>query len=427
MGTSVTWYKRHWDAFAASYDAPAAAVQSSPKAILLGVGSLVVGLLAIGYLPAVASVAQLRMAWLPAATAVAGACCSYAAWRHKATGRIGTACMLLDTSLYSSSLSLAAVLSEGPFAVGFAIALALFLLAFPARVYSLTWPIALAMSGPPLLVSLALGRDPLVGVVVWAACTVALTTSYRNGQQRSLRAQNESLRNALGAADEVAERVMETALAASLVDIGHFLHELRNLRAAQQANLQFVREEGSLNQDALEALDEAIAAQTQENELIADAIERLRRKAQPARESFVLHDVVSEFVRSRGDSFVVVDLQAPPFLIRGDKEHVRAVLTNLVRNADKAGASKVSVKILPNADSKSVQVVVHDDGPGLPEEQLQEMFRPFAGPADRTGLGLYLASRYVSLLGGRIAASNHAEGGAAFRVDLPGRFVNAPP
>jgi len=420
----VAWWKRHWYKFAASYDAPAAAVQSNPTAILLGVGSLVAGLLAIGYVPELAAISQLRMAWLPAAFATAGASCSYLAWRRKATGPVGTACMLLDTTLYTTSLSLAAVLCASPFSVGFAIALALFLLAFPSRMYALTWPIAVAMCGPPLL-TLIMGREALVGVVVWAACSVALTSAYRNGQQRALKAQNESLRNALGAADEVVERGMQTALAASLLDIGHFLHELRNLRASQQANLQFVHEEGGLQGDALEALEEIISAQADQNQLISDAVERLRRKAQPAREPFVLNDVLTEFVSNRTDSFPVdLDMQGPRFLIEGDTEHVRAVMTNLVRNARKAGAARVQVQLRPNADAKSVRLVVRDDGPGLQDKQIEELFKPFAGHADRTGLGLYLASRYISLLGGRIEVSNHPEGGAMFRLDLPGRSLN---
>lgn len=418
---TVGWWRKQWAKFAASYDAPAAAVQSNPTAILIGVGSLVAGYLAIGYVPALAELSELRMPWLPAGFAVAGAVCSYNAWRQRATGTLGTACMLVDTALYTSSLSLAAVLSAGSFSLGFAIALALFLLAFPARVYSLTLPIAVAMSGPPVVITLAMGQDALTGVVVWAACSVALTLTYRTGQQRALREQNERLRSALGAADQVAEQSMETALAASLLDIGHFLHELRNLRAVQQTNLQFVREEGGLEGEALEALEDAVTAQAAENELIAGAIERLRRKANPARESFALHDVLSEFVRSHPGSFRIdLDVDGPPFFLRGDREHVRAVLSNLVRNAERAGATHVWIGLSPTANSKSALLVVEDNGPGLHEAQMKDLFKPFAGNAGGMGLGLYLTSRYVSLLGGSIEASNRAEGGAAFRVVLPG-------
>ncbi len=421
-----SWFQAHWSKFAASYDAPAAAVQSSPKAIVLGVGSLTLAILASGYVPALASISHLRAAYLPALLACGGAVCTYNAWRHQATGRIGTACMWMDTFLYTSALSLTVVLSEGPFAVGFAIALALFILGFPARVYALNWPIAVAMCGPPVVLTVALERDTLIGVIVWAACTLALTTSQRTGQRRALVTQNAELRSALGAADRLADQSMEAALTAALVDIGHFLHELRNVRAAQQANLQYVLEEGGLQGETRKAIEEAIASQTQENQLVAAAIDRLRRKGRPSQSDFVLHDVLREFAKAQaGPVRVTLALQAPRFLVRGNPEHVSAILQNLTRNSAKAGSTQVDILVKANSDSKSVILLVQDNGPGLRDDQLAGLFRPFpeGGRSDGTGLGLYLTRRYVDLLGGHIDASNREGGGAVFRMLLPGRLA----
>jgi signal transduction histidine kinase len=422
-----SWLQTQWNNFATSYDAPAAAVQSSPSVILLSIGSLVIGFLTIGYAPGLAALSEFRSPWLPSAFAVAGAICSYSAWKHQATGRVGTACMFLDTLLYTTALSLAAVLTVSPFSVGFAIALALFLIGFPARVYALTAALAVAICTPPLVLTILLEREPLVVFVMWAGCTVALALSRRTGQQRALREQNERLRSALGAADRVAEQSMEAALAASLLDIGHFLHELRNLRAVQQTNLQFVKEEGGVHGEALEALEDAIAAQALENELISKAIDGLRKRAQPTQESFVLHDAVREFASERADKFPLeFALASPRFSIRGDRHHVKAVLNNLIRNADKAGATRAKVELKANPDAKSVLLIVEDDGPGLKEHQIPDLFRPFAtgGRADGTGLGLYLTRRYVNLLGGTIEASNRAEGGACFRMLIPAHLTS---
>lgn len=399
-------------------------VQSNPKAILIGIGSLVAGYLAIGYVPAIASLAGLRDPWIPALFAILGAFCSYLAWRHQATGPIGSTCMLLDTALYTSSLTLAAVRSEYPFSLGFSIALALFLLAFPSRVYSLTWLIALATTGPSVVITALWGHDATVALVVWAACSLAITASYRTGQQRALVQQNLRLRNALGTADQVAEHTMETALAASLLDIGHFLHELRNLRAVEQTNLQFVREEGKLEGDVLEALDDAIAAQDKENALISEAIERLRRKATPAKESFSLHDVLSNFVHEQPEGLALtLDFQAPPFQMQGDPRHVLAVLSNLIRNSQRAGATQARIALEATANAKAVALVVEDNGPGLRESQIPELFKPFTSYGEGLGLGLYLTSRYVQLLGGQIEGENRPSGGAVFRILLPGKPV----
>jgi len=394
--------------------------------IVLGSGSVIAAILACGYIPALAAISHLRMAWVPALVGGLGAACSYTAFRNKATGRVGTLCMWMDTLLYTTTFSLAAVLSSEPFSLGFAIALTLFLLYFPARTYALTVPLTIAMCGPPVTITLLLGRDALVSVVVWAACTVALTTAHRTGQKRAHEAERQQLIHALGAAERVADQSMEAALAASLVDIGHFLHELRNARAAQQANLQFVLEEGGLEGELRKALEEAIDAQAEENKLVAAAIERLRRKGRPRSTDFALQDVLREFVRThRTPLSVTLGIDAPAFVVQGDPEHIKAVLANLVRNAEKAGAANLKILLRANADSKSVSLVVQDDGPGFDSRHLPDLFKPFPelGRPDGTGLGLYLCRRYVDLLGGTIEAVNRPERGAMFRIVLPGQLA----
>ncbi|MDA8342499.1 MAG: hypothetical protein M0007_09790 [Actinomycetota bacterium] len=82
---------------------------------------------------------------------------------------------------------------------------------------------------------------------------------------------------AAGFLHDAEKEYAEAHLTAALVDIGNFLHELRNVRAVQQANLQYVLEEGGLHGESRQALEEAITAQKEENQLVAAAIERLRR------------------------------------------------------------------------------------------------------------------------------------------------------
>ncbi|MDA8342500.1 MAG: ATP-binding protein [Actinomycetota bacterium] len=140
----------------------------------------------------------------------------------------------------------------------------------------------------------------------------------------------------------------------------------------------------------------------------------------------MLHDALREFARDHAGTIPVsLTLHAPRFLIHGDPEHVKSILENLTRNAANAGSTRVEIIVKANSDSKSVILVVQDDGPGLHEDRLATLFRPFAdgGRAEGTGLGLYLSRRYVDLLGGRIDASNREAGGAAFRILLPGRLA----
>ena len=66
---------------------------------------------------------------------------------------------------------------------------------------------------------------------------------------------------------------------------------------------------------------------------------------------------------------------------------------------------------------------VEDNGPGIPESDLDRIFDPFfttKEPGKGSGLGLSICARLVEGMGGRITVSNHAEGGALFTIRLPG-------
>ena len=69
-----------------------------------------------------------------------------------------------------------------------------------------------------------------------------------------------------------------------------------------------------------------------------------------------------------------------------------------------------------------VTLEVRDDGPGLPEGDVERVFDPFfttKDPGKGTGLGLSVSARLVGMMGGTVEASNREAGGCVFRVKLP--------
>lgn len=118
-------------------------------------------------------------------------------------------------------------------------------------------------------------------------------------------------------------------------------------------------------------------------------------------------------VRSRKG---LVDVQ-PTWLVR--------VIDNLVGNAAKYSTPGGSVTVVLDADEREATLRVLDEGPGLAEEELGQVFDAFyraPGAVDRApgaGLGLAVAHRIIELLGGRIWAARRPEGGAEFGFALP--------
>jgi signal transduction histidine kinase len=102
---------------------------------------------------------------------------------------------------------------------------------------------------------------------------------------------------------------------------------------------------------------------------------------------------------------------------------LRRALTNLMENAAKYGG-QARVSLLNRAESLVVRI--DDDGPGIPEPDLETVFKPFRRLEDSrsretggTGLGLTVARSIVRAHGGEIALTNRPEGGLRVDVTLP--------
>jgi len=130
---------------------------------------------------------------------------------------------------------------------------------------------------------------------------------------------------------------------------------------------------------------------------------------------------------ARGCSRRVQFTPSPAVLLRGNREMLRRALENVVRNAVHytAEGSAVEVSLEHTAGSQAV-LRVRDFGPGVPEAQLSDIFRPFyrvAEARDRqsggTGIGLAIAERTVTLHGGTITARNLANAGLEVEIRLP--------
>ena len=113
---------------------------------------------------------------------------------------------------------------------------------------------------------------------------------------------------------------------------------------------------------------------------------------------------------------------AVPELIRSAVENV---VRNAVRHTEKDTQVEVSLICEPQP-GRMATIVVRDHGKGVPENAIEEIFRPFYRVEDDrdrrtggTGLGLSIAARAVRLHQGRIKAANAADGGLVVEITLP--------
>jgi two-component system osmolarity sensor histidine kinase EnvZ len=137
-------------------------------------------------------------------------------------------------------------------------------------------------------------------------------------------------------------------------------------------------------------------------------------QAQPVNLSTILDDVAAGARRAG----TVLDLDVPADLtlkLRADA--VRRAITNLVDNARRHARHVVLAAV---AQGRSVLVTVDDDGPGIPAEKRESVFRPFeSGSSGGTGLGLTIARDIVRAHGGEIVLEQSPMGGLRARIRLP--------
>jgi two-component system, OmpR family, osmolarity sensor histidine kinase EnvZ len=138
-------------------------------------------------------------------------------------------------------------------------------------------------------------------------------------------------------------------------------------------------------------------------------------QAEPVDLSALLEDVAAR--ARRGGADIALDVPAELTLpLRADA--TRRAITNLVDNA-RRHARHVVLAALPQGQ-RGVQVTVDDDGPGIPPEQRESVFRAFeSGAIDGTGLGLTIARDIVRAHGGDIVLEDSPMGGLRARIRLP--------
>ncbi|WP_280154467.1 ATP-binding protein [Piscinibacter sp. XHJ-5] len=118
-----------------------------------------------------------------------------------------------------------------------------------------------------------------------------------------------------------------------------------------------------------------------------------------------------------------VTFRGGPARAKSQPAALRRALANLIENAVRYGdAAQVSVA----SDDGRVRIVVEDRGPGIPEAQLDAVFRPFHRvDASRSrdtggiGLGLYIARDLLQRQGGTVTVANRDGGGLRATIELP--------
>lgn len=211
-------------------------------------------------------------------------------------------------------------------------------------------------------------------------------------------------------------------------------HELRSPLARAVVALELARLDAVPEQE--EHLDR-IELETQRlNDMIGDLLNMAKLETQQDHSHWALVDcgsileqVVEDARFEYPDNVINLTLAEGLPKVFGDARLLMSAFENITRNALLHTYKSTSVDLSARVKDNVLKIVIRDHGPGVPEDKLNDLLRPFVrvesarqrmGEGHRGfGLGLAIAHRVVSHHRGRIELQNHREGGLMAVIDLP--------
>jgi signal transduction histidine kinase len=228
--------------------------------------------------------------------------------------------------------------------------------------------------------------------------------------------------------DQMADRI-QTLLTAERRLLQDISHELRSPLARLSFAVELVRTADD-REGAVARLRKEIDRLTH---LVGGLLQVTRVEGDPAslnQEVFSLNQLLQEL---ETDCAIEADVRGchlvvkgeDPILVRADHELLRRAVENILRNAIRHAPEGTAIEIALDCQRSTVSVSIRDYGPGVPEEMLSSIFKPFFrvdsardSASGGAGLGLAIAQSAIALHHGNLSATN-MHPGLLVRIELP--------
>ncbi len=185
-------------------------------------------------------------------------------------------------------------------------------------------------------------------------------------------------------------------------------HDLRTPMTRLQLNLEMLRDTPSSAR-----IDRAVADLADMNQLITGYLELARTTQAETRSRFDLAKLLEDIAMDTGLEWSAIGSCE----VEAGKLAVRQIVSNLIQNAQRYGGG-TPVELALACVGDRVNVIVRDTGPGIPEDQLEKVFRPFyrleasrSQATGGTGLGLAIVRQLAETNGWKVGLQNRPQGG----------------
>lgn len=141
----------------------------------------------------------------------------------------------------------------------------------------------------------------------------------------------------------------------------------------------------------------------------------------------LLHQTVQDSQYLANEKQINIQLEGPqelPLLL--DRQLIMSALSNIINNSIKYSPTDRIISVQCTLAKNEVVISIADQGDGVPEDKLQNLFKPFYRVSDArdrksggTGLGLAIAQQAITAHNGKINAQNNEQGGLTVKIYLP--------
>lgn len=247
------------------------------------------------------------------------------------------------------------------------------------------------------------------------------STEKLETQHASLIREVEDLREQLRSKDEEMKRAERLAMLGETA--AGLAHEIRNPLGAITLFVSMLKADLSDRPEAFDIVEQIEKSIKSLDGVVSNVLhfaKNQRIRCAPLNIHSVVQELVGHFSSLYSpQSTFEVSVRGNPFLY-GDEQGIRQCLYNIVNNSLQATsyAGVIRISVSDTDEGEGIQIVVSDDGPGIPREILGKLFQPFtSGRREGTGLGLSIVRRIVDAHGGVISAQNTPS--AEFSIVLP--------
>jgi signal transduction histidine kinase len=254
---------------------------------------------------------------------------------------------------------------------------------------------------------------------LWLRAIIALLASISvvgSGFAWRSMARSSELQIRLIRASELNSHLKEMNLAAA-----GLAHETRNplniIRGMAQMMSRQTDVPAEIRDKVRAIVDETDKVTAQLNEFINYSRPREVRRARIALAA-VVNEVVRALAYDIEEKKIQFETRGEPLTIEADEQMLRQVLFNLGLNAIQAVGNNGRIQIVTQKVGAAEAVIeVRDDGPGVPAERRQEIFKPYFTTHQKgTGLGLAVVQQIVLAHGWEIECRSNDPAGAIFRI-----------